>query len=67
VVGRRVGGRVAGRREVGLEAARRFKEILGAAPAPARPLTPLPPPPSFPEDRRPPKFLRRLNDDEREE
>jgi hypothetical protein len=57
------------RREVGLEAARRLKEILRAGAAPGRTLPPLPPPPSFEERRPPMKLLRRpaLDDDEQDE
>jgi hypothetical protein len=62
-VARPDGGKVARGRGVGLEAARRFKEILRGAAAPPRPLPPLSPPPSL-EERRPLKFLRRPEPDD---
>lgn len=54
------------RRDVGLEAARRFKEILRGGSGSPRPLPPLPAPPSL-EERRPLKFLRRPEPDDQDE
>jgi hypothetical protein len=51
------------RRDVGVEAARRLKEILRQGVVPQRSLPPVPPPPSF-EERRPLKFLRRAETDD---
>lgn len=43
--------RVNWRRDVGVAAARRLKDILRGSPAPARPLPPSPPPPVLEERR----------------
>jgi hypothetical protein len=65
-VGRPDGKRVVRRRDVGVEAVRRFKEILREGRASLRSL-PLPAPPSF-EERRTLKSLRRpAPDDEQDE
>lgn len=56
-------------RDVGVEAARRLKEILRAS-AESQRSVPAPPcpPPSFSEERRPvPRFSRRLDDDDQDE
>jgi hypothetical protein len=55
-----------GRRDVGLEAARRLKEILREGSAPPRPLPAPPAPPSF-EERKPLRILRRPTDDDQDE
>jgi hypothetical protein len=69
LAGRPDGKRPSRRRDVGLEAARRFKEILKGGSSPERPLPPTLPPPQFPdvEEKRPLRFLRRPADDERDE
>jgi hypothetical protein len=58
-----------GRRDAGLEAARRLKEILREGSAPPRPLPALPPPPSLEERRTLTKIPRRslLLDDDQDE
>lgn len=62
-MGRPDGKKVARRHDVGIEAARRLKEILRQGVVPQRPLPPAPSPPSF-EERRPLKFLRKSDPDE---
>jgi len=63
-VARTGGERCGRRRDVGVEAARRLKEILKAGSVPPRPLPSLPPPPQFPEERRPLRLLRRTEPDD---
>lgn len=59
--------RVGRSRDVGMDAARRLKELLRAGSASARPLLPLPTPPSLGEDRRSLKLPRSPDDDGRDE
>jgi hypothetical protein len=68
-VARPDGKRSSWRRDLGLEASRRFKEILRVGTAPGRPLPPFPSPPVLEERRSPLKLLRRPapDDDDHDE